>query len=150
VATHLACLTAASPLLSCPTTILPCPGACPTQPHLAWPADLFCSTAVLQKYGRVLVVLPYVSIVNEKSQHLEEVLRPMQASVRGFFGAEEKGQALAPRWVVRVAPCSRFTQAIISCAALRRAYTCMPLSRCYLTCGLVALLQGRDGGSLHN
>ena len=54
-----------------------------------------------QKYGRALVVLPYVSIVNEKSEHLAEVLAPMHATVRGFSGgAAEDGaasQPLAPR-----------------------------------------------------
>ncbi|PSC69888.1 helicase and polymerase-containing TEBICHI [Micractinium conductrix] len=49
------------------------------------------------KYGRALVVLPYVSIVSEKAEHLAQVLAPMHASVKGFYGAEEKGQALAPR-----------------------------------------------------
>lgn len=49
-----------------------------------------------QKYGRALVVLPYVSIVNEKSAHLEAVLRPMHASVKGFCGGAEEGAAVQP------------------------------------------------------
>jgi hypothetical protein len=63
------------------------------------PASLFHAnqpTKPMQKYGRALVVLPYVSIVCEKSEHLAAVLAPMRAAVRGFFGGEE-GQALAPR-----------------------------------------------------
>lgn len=55
-----------------------------------------------QKYGRALVVLPYVSIVNEKSEHLSAVLAPMHASVRGFSSTGEEGgavQPLAPRCV---------------------------------------------------
>lgn len=51
----------------------------------------------------MLVVLPYVSIVSEKTEHLSAVLAPMHASVKGFFGTEEKGQALAPRWAGRQA-----------------------------------------------
>lgn len=49
-----------------------------------------------QKYGRALVVLPYVSIVNEKSAHLETVLKPMHASVKGFCGGAEEGAAVQP------------------------------------------------------
>ena len=79
----------------------------------------------------MLVVLPYVSIVNEKSEHLEEVLRPMQASVRGFFGAEEKGQALAPRWVRHCPSCSSSVEPVSNhlmpstIAALHRGYRCI-------------------------
>ena len=83
------------------------PCSCPVVPWISPSPGFSC---VPQKYGRVLVVLPYVSIVNEKSQHLEDVLAPMHASVRGFCGADEKGQALAPRWVLRtkvhVLPCA--------------------------------------------
>lgn len=61
----------------------------------AAPAHPYCFLHV-QKYGRALVVLPYVSIVCEKSEHLQAVLRPMHAAVKGFYGGEE-GQALGPR-----------------------------------------------------
>lgn len=38
----------------------------------------------LQLYGRALVVLPYVSIVTEKTEHLASLLKPMQ--VCGLHG----------------------------------------------------------------
>jgi hypothetical protein len=38
---------------------------------------------------RALLVLPYVSIVTEKTQHLQQVLAPMGAVVKGYFGAEQ-------------------------------------------------------------
>lgn len=50
-----------------------------------------------QRYGRALVILPYISIVLEKMQHLEEVLAPMRCTVKGYCGGEESGQPLAPR-----------------------------------------------------
>lgn len=56
----------------------------------------FPACPLLQKYGRALVVLPYVSIVNEKSAHLETVLKPMHASVKGFCGGAEEGAAVQP------------------------------------------------------
>ena len=67
------------------------------------PRHIRCPCHLPQKYQRALVVLPYVSIVCEKSAHLEAVLKPMGASVKGFFGGEE-GQALGPRWAERFCP----------------------------------------------
>lgn len=46
--------------------------------------------------GKVLFVLPYISIVCEKTEHLTTILKPMKASVRGFFGAEESRAPLSP------------------------------------------------------
>ncbi len=54
-------------------------------------------TLRVQKYGRALVILPYISIVNEKTEHLARVLQPMHATVKGYFGSEESGSPLAPR-----------------------------------------------------
>ena len=52
----------------------------------------------LQAYGRALVVLPYISIVAEKTEHLSCVLAPLGcAGVKGFYGNEEGGAALGPR-----------------------------------------------------
>jgi hypothetical protein len=50
-----------------------------------------------QKYCKALVVLPYISIVGEKTEHLTALLRPMGASVKGFFGGDEDGRPLASR-----------------------------------------------------
>ena len=54
--------------------------------------------------GRALVVLPYISIVSEKAEHLSHLLRPVKATVRGYYGAmdsasssplSKKGEAVA-------------------------------------------------------
>lgn len=71
-----------------------CDAALPACSRVFMPGHL--PSHPMQKYGRALVVLPYVSIVHEKSEHLADVLAPMNAAVKGFFGGEE-GQALAPR-----------------------------------------------------
>lgn len=47
------------------------------------PGPPLTSAQVLQKYGRALVVLPYASIVSEKTEHLSAVLKPMHATVKG-------------------------------------------------------------------
>jgi DNA polymerase theta len=48
--------------------------------------------------GRALVVLPYISIVSEKTEHLSHLLRPIKATVRGYFGAMDSSSSspLAP------------------------------------------------------
>ncbi|KXZ49542.1 hypothetical protein GPECTOR_20g396 [Gonium pectorale] len=52
---------------------------------------------------RALLVLPYVSIVSEKTEHLTRVLAPMRARVRGYTGADQTGTPLsAPDEVVAV------------------------------------------------
>ncbi|GFR45397.1 hypothetical protein Agub_g6680, partial [Astrephomene gubernaculifera] len=52
---------------------------------------------------RALLVLPYVSIVSEKAEHLTRVLAPMRAKVRGYTGAEQTGSPLsAPDEIVAV------------------------------------------------
>ena len=51
----------------------------------------------LQRFGRALVILPFVSIVSEKADHLAAVLKPVGATVKGYFGRDEAaGQPLAP------------------------------------------------------
>ena len=37
--------------------------------------------------GRALVVLPYISIVSEKTDHLNHLLRPIRATVRGYYSS---------------------------------------------------------------
>ena len=48
--------------------------------------------------GRALVVLPYISIVSEKTEHLSHLLRPIKATVRGYYGAMDSSSSspLAP------------------------------------------------------
>ena len=104
----LVCL-AVVPSAQCPWCRHPCPPPFPTHPPHPPPPTHPAPTSLLlcrhhhpqqqQRYGRALVILPYISIVNEKSEHLAAVLAPMHATVRGFSGPEERGQVLAPRWV---------------------------------------------------
>lgn len=43
-------------------------------------------------------MLPYISIVAEKTEHLTTILAPLGcAGVKGFCGSEEGGTALGPR-----------------------------------------------------
>ena len=51
---------------------------------------------VQMKCGRALFVLPYVSVVAEKTAHLTEVLKPMGCKVKGYCGPTT-GIPLAPR-----------------------------------------------------
>ena len=44
--------------------------------------------------ARALLVLPYVSIVSEKAAHLERVLAPLRARVKGYGGGDVIGSAL--------------------------------------------------------
>ncbi len=47
--------------------------------------------------GRALVVLPYISIVSEKTEHLSDLLRPIKATVRGYHGTMDSASPpLAP------------------------------------------------------
>lgn len=73
------------PRRSKPVSGLPCLwGGC----QCMWGAKQISTTSshvaeMLQKYGRALVVLPYASIVSEKTEHLAAVLKPMHATVKG-------------------------------------------------------------------
>ncbi len=101
-----------------------------------------------QKYGRALVVLPYVSIVNEKSAHLETVLKPMHASVKGFCGGAEEGAAVQP-----LAPrCAALLSVVVNYSAQCSLY-CMCCSSNIAACHVnvaACAAQGRDGGDLHH
>ena len=87
------------------SALVPCDGllghrACPCAPPLLTPPPSHTAAALPQKYGRALVVLPYVSVANEKGAHLADVLAPMHATAKAFVGTSEEGQAsqpLAPR-----------------------------------------------------
>ena len=48
--------------------------------------------------GRALVVLPYISIVSEKTDHLNHLLRPIKATVRGYYSSMDSqlSSPLAP------------------------------------------------------
>lgn len=41
--------------------------------------------------GRALLVLPYISIVNEKTEHLGRMLAPARWSVKGYSGEPCRG-----------------------------------------------------------
>ena len=47
-------------------------------------------------YSKALVVLPYISVVAEKTEHLTTVLKAMKCKVKGYFGMGEGGVPLAP------------------------------------------------------
>lgn len=49
--------------------------------------------------GRALIVLPYISVVAEKAEHLAPIMAAMRCSVKGYHGNQE-GTPLAPqvRW----------------------------------------------------
>lgn len=123
------------------------PGLCPPIPTAEFPQtslhDPPALAAPLQRYARALVVLPYVSIVNEKAEHLARVLAPMGASVKGYFGTEESGSALAPRcageggdpWCARqgIKKCN-----VMQGAAASAATVCVGLQFCTLFSGEAA------------
>lgn len=50
----------------------------------------------VQRYSKALVVLPYISVVAEKTEHLTTVLKAMKCKVKGYFGTGEGGVPLAP------------------------------------------------------
>ena len=51
---------------------------------------------VVQMYSKALVILPYISVVTEKTEHLTAILEAMECRVKGYFGAGESGTPLAP------------------------------------------------------
>ncbi len=51
---------------------------------------------LMQMYSKVLVVLPYVSVVAEKTEHLTTILAAMRCKVKGYYGSGEGGTPLAP------------------------------------------------------
>jgi len=50
----------------------------------------------MQMYSKALVVLPYVSVVAEKTEHLTTILAAMRCKVKGYYGSGEGGTPLAP------------------------------------------------------
>ncbi len=51
--------------------------------------------AALQRYQKALFVLPYVSVVVEKTEHLTTILAAMKCKVKGYFGNNETGTPLS-------------------------------------------------------
>ncbi|KAL0029501.1 hypothetical protein WJX77_012503 [Trebouxia sp. C0004] len=47
-------------------------------------------------YSKALVILPYVSVVAEKTEHLTTILAAMRCKVKGYYGSGEGGTPLAP------------------------------------------------------
>ena len=50
----------------------------------------------MQMYSKALVILPYISVVAEKTEHLTAILGVMKCKVKGYFGTGEGGTPLAP------------------------------------------------------
>ena len=55
---------------------------------------------MLQMYSKALVILPYLSVVAEKTEHLTGILRAMRCKVKGYMGNDESGTALSARYVL--------------------------------------------------
>lgn len=55
-----------------------------------------CVAWMMQMYSKALVVLPYVSVVAEKTEHLTTILAAMRCKVKGYYGSGEGGTPLAP------------------------------------------------------
>lgn len=70
----------------------------------------------LQMYSKALVILPYISVVAEKTEHLTSILKEMKCKVKGYTGGDESGTPLAPRFVPSHALLSMVT--IQLCAAM--------------------------------
>ena len=49
-------------------------------------------------YSKALVILPYLSVVAEKTEHLTGILRAMRCKVKGYMGNDESGTALSARY----------------------------------------------------
>jgi hypothetical protein len=54
--------------------------------------------------GRALIVLPYISVVAEKAEHLAPIMAAMRCSVKGYHGNQE-GTPLAPQVRRVTSPC---------------------------------------------
>lgn len=74
-------------------------GQLPTLPSRALGLEAthsFIALLDMQMYSKALVVLPYISVVAEKTEHLTKVLKAMKCKVKGYFGSGEGGVPLAP------------------------------------------------------
>ncbi len=49
----------------------------------------------LQRFGRALFVLPYISVVSEKAAHLTDILKPIKCRIKGYTGSHQ-GTPLTP------------------------------------------------------
>jgi hypothetical protein len=52
------------------------------------------SLLLLQEWKHALFVLPYISVVAEKTAHLTDILRSSGCSCKGFYGNAERGTPL--------------------------------------------------------
>ena len=50
-------------------------------------------------YSKALIILPYLSVVAEKTEHLTGILRAMKCKVKGYMGNDESGTALSARYM---------------------------------------------------
>ena len=48
-------------------------------------------------FDKALVILPYLSVVAEKTEHLTGILREMKCKVKGYMGDDDSGTPLSPR-----------------------------------------------------
>ena len=55
---------------------------------------------MLQMHSKALVILPYLSVVAEKTEHLTGILRAMRCKVKGYMGNDESGTALSARYAL--------------------------------------------------
>ncbi len=47
----------------------------------------------LQLWKKVLVVLPFVALVQEKADHLQAALVSLRCGVKGYFGNDDAGNS---------------------------------------------------------
>ena len=47
-----------------------------------------------QEWKHALVILPYISVVAEKTAHLADILRSTGCACKGFYGHNERGTPL--------------------------------------------------------
>ena len=67
----------------------------------------------LQRHRKALVVLPYICMVVEKTDHLARIAAAMGLAVKGYFGDVSAGAPLQPRR----AQCSAWGQSCLTCQA---------------------------------
>lgn len=59
---------------------------------------------VCQEWKFALFVLPYISVVAEKTAHLTDILRSTGCKCKGFFGNAESGMPLQPGYCSVIHP----------------------------------------------
>ena len=45
----------------------------------------------VQEFKKALVVLPFIALVREKTEHLERVMAQLRCRVKGYFGSDDTG-----------------------------------------------------------